>query len=112
MNTAFAHSVYPATAIENGLGHVTHEIRVTDFVLGDIAQVFPNTDPQPPWQASQKFTPLNTQETEKTRSVVYSHVTREMACSVNSIKMDEFPDQFSLVYKVCLYTYFTAERNF
>lgn len=36
MNTDFAHSVHPATAIENGLGHVTHEIRVTDFLVGDI----------------------------------------------------------------------------
>jgi len=36
MNAALAHSVHPATAIESGLGHVTHEIRVTDFVLGDI----------------------------------------------------------------------------
>ena len=39
-------------------------------------------------------------------------VTSKTALSVNPVKIHEFPDQFSLIYKVCLYTYFTVERNF
>lgn len=37
MNTAFAHSVHPKATIDTGLGQVTSEIRVTDFILGGIA---------------------------------------------------------------------------
>lgn len=79
MNTAFVHSVHPAATVAIELGYVTSEISVTDFILGRITQGSPITDPpQPPWHTSQKFTPLNTQETEKTMHAVNSLLGKQL----------------------------------